>query len=236
MIVKAYTHIGKRKEQQDSFRLDQETGFFVVCDGVGGSEDGAFASNYLTDLLFGEKNHFKDEDSIKKIILDGDQQLKCKLNLSEGTSGYSTTVAVLQKISENQYIITTVGDTRIYVFDPSKQSYFCTKDDSIVRQMIDNHLLPDDMSQKKHPLRNYVTRAIGSKSALSTDDINIQTLNIDDANVILMCTDGVWEIIDEQIILHQLNDMTIDEFYQNLRKLTDSDATDNATFIIIDLR
>jgi serine/threonine protein phosphatase PrpC len=236
MIVKAYTHIGKRKVQQDSFRLDQETGFFVVCDGVGGSDDGAFASNYLTDLLFRERESLKDEATIKEVVLKGDQELKYKLSLDDAVSGYSTTVAILQKLHNNKFIISTVGDTRIYIFNPSTHTYFCTKDDSVVRQMIDNNLLPDDMSQKKHPLRNYVTRAIGSKSLLSIEDINIQTITIDDTQIILMCTDGVWEILDEHIILNQFVDLSIDEFYQSLRKLTESDATDNATFIIIDLR
>jgi len=55
----AKTHIGQRKNNEDSFLIDKEMGLYVVADGVGGLNKGEVASqlacNMVHDSIVAEK-------------------------------------------------------------------------------------------------------------------------------------------------------------------------------------
>jgi serine/threonine protein phosphatase PrpC len=52
-IAYGLTDIGRvRRENQDSFIIDEKSGFFAVADGMGGMSAGALASKYAVNVLF----------------------------------------------------------------------------------------------------------------------------------------------------------------------------------------
>ena len=53
MQASGITHIGRRPNNEDSYRMERELGLFLVADGMGGYEGGEIASKLVVDTLAG---------------------------------------------------------------------------------------------------------------------------------------------------------------------------------------
>ena len=90
-----YTHIGKRKNNEDSLAAVEAKGGVLACvaDGLGGHDNGEFASreaiNTLNKLLVEEAI---DEDTLEDAILAADEAVR---RIHETAPGALTTIAAL---------------------------------------------------------------------------------------------------------------------------------------------
>ena len=237
MRVFSHTYIGQRKSQQDNFRLDREDGFFVVCDGVGGTDDGNIASQFISDYLFNHRHELISTYKMKKSVIDASKSLKHFMQSQNDVNKTGTTLAMVKQNHLSKYYLVTIGDTRVYLFYPSKSSFWHSKDHSLVQEMIDEKLLEYDKNQKNHPMRNFITKSINSSQDMDFDDVVVQEVDVDKKDTcMIICTDGVWEILDENFILKQFSCQPTDHVFELIKTEVHLKARDNATFIIIDFR
>ncbi|MCD6308156.1 MAG: serine/threonine-protein phosphatase [Candidatus Latescibacteria bacterium] len=72
-----------------------------------------------------------------------------------------------------------------------------TEDHSVVMDLVKSGVITED-EIRTHPLRNRITKCVGS---LRKDATDTTWLDVHDNDVIIMCSDGLWELVHEDIIL-----------------------------------
>lgn len=72
-----------------------------------------------------------------------------------------------------------------------------TRDHSVVMDLVDSGVINED-DIRTHPMRNRITRCVGNFRELGPDFV---WYDIDDDDILIMCSDGLWEMVSEEIIL-----------------------------------
>ena len=199
-----------RKQNQDAFQmeqLDRSSLLCVVCDGMGGAKSGNIASNLAMDVFVQEVKScwkpFLDQAHIEQIlrgavklanftVFDQAQQF-------EEFQGMGTTmVAVL--IHGKKATVVNVGDSRAYHIDRSGGISQVTTDHSLVQMMVDRGDLTPEMA-KTYPGKNFITRAIGTESTVLCDIFHLELAKGD---FLLLCSDGLSNMMDDQEILFEV--------------------------------
>jgi len=206
----ALTDLGSvRSQNQDAYHievLDKHTLLCVVCDGMGGAKSGNVASTLAVDVFTQEIKRTWTSDMNQEAL---DQMLQNAVKLTNFTvydqarqfeefSGMGTTLVALL-ISGKQATVVNIGDSRAYRISKNGISQI-TKDHSLVQMMVERGELSRGMA-KKYPGKNLITRAIGTEPAV-TGDIFHQKLEKQDC--LLLCTDGLSNMVDEQEILFEV--------------------------------
>jgi len=71
-----------------------------------------------------------------------------------------------------------------------------TEDHSVVMDLVRSGVISED-EIRSHPLRNRITRCLGS---LDNSEPDFLWYNINDGDVLILCSDGLWELVHEDII------------------------------------
>lgn len=191
-----YSNIGKRANNEDAYNVQQDNDSLIaiVADGLGGHANGEVASSIAADdiphgILGGEF----DEDKLAYAILDA-HKLIC-----ETKSSACTTVAALW-IRDSMAIAAHVGDTRIYQFRNGRIIYQ-SEDHSMVQVAISLGKLPADAS-RHHKDRNKVYNVLGDEN--ERPKVDTHELNVLPGDCFLLCSDGFWEPVTEELMLECL--------------------------------
>ncbi len=232
--------IGKiRKENQDSYHLDESVGLAVLCDGIGGRQGGKRASHLACEIVHRElssKKKDEPEDSfISSFLVDAITKANDIL-LNEGQKnphleGMGTTLECLYFTAENLYI-GHIGDSRTYLYQDEKINQL-TIDHSVISLVSHGLLTPEALTPHNS---NSLVRAVG----LSTDcEADVYTHPIKSGDLFLIASDGLFNMVgDEEIAsILALNDQqqapSLQELAQTLVKAANErGGRDNITVII----
>lgn len=229
-----------RQINQDVCRTDYDeisnTVLLIVCDGMGGAKAGNIASAIATQTFMDcMKSHLREGNNLIDIMqymseavrLANTQVYERSLNDSE-CSGMGTTL-VAAAVAANGTVIANVGDSRAYHITGTKITQI-TKDHSVVEDMIDRGDLTRSEANT-HPNRNLITRVIGTAAETEPDFFFLNVLN---GEYLLLCSDGLSNIIPEHIILSEIIDGSeTKETCERLIKLALSrGAPDNVTAVL----
>lgn len=229
-----------RKQNQDAYhieQLDRNTQLCIVCDGMGGAKSGNIASSLAVDVFAQEVKRSwmasMDQDKI-------DQMLRSAVKLANFTvfdqaqqfeefDGMGTTlVAVL--IRSRHATVVNVGDSRAYKVDADGIRQL-TKDHSLVQMMVERGELTPELA-RTYPGKNLITRAIGTEPMVMCD---IFHLELSKGDFLLLCSDGLSNMMDEQEILfevaHGVNKQYCCQRLLDIAK--NRGAPDNVTSILI---
>ena len=106
-----------------------------------------------------------------------------------------------------------------------------TKDHSLVAQLIDEGKITETEAQN-HPQKNVITRAVGTEPTI---DIDVYEFGLKDGDIILLCTDGLSNMInDEEIKNTILNSENVIIAPKNLVDIANKNGgEDNITAVIL---
>jgi PPM family protein phosphatase len=180
-------------------------GFFAVADGMGGLADGALAStgairtvaeHIVTALLtpaLGGPQRAAEQGTVADILRAGmttaNAAIHRQAKRNNAPSGTTFSGAVLLG---RQLIVGHVGDSRIYLFGPEGLRRLTT-DHSMVGRLIEmGHMQPEDVYN--NPQRNALYRTLGL-----TPQVEIETASLGwgQATHLLLCSDGLWDVVGE---------------------------------------
>ena len=240
MMLNTYsmTDIGrKRKLNQDTVYscehpLGNLNNLFIVADGMGGHKAGDYASAYTVKAIEREVEVCEDKSPIKilrEAITIANMEIYEKASSEPDFAGMGTTV-VAATISDDTLYVANVGDSRLYLID--KAITQVTKDHSLVAELVRKGSL-DASQAKAHPDKNIITRAIG---AAPTVDIDFFEVELGSGDIILMCTDGLTNMVDDDEILRIVRcGVDVPDMAENLIKMANHNGgKDNIGVVIIE--
>ncbi len=195
----------RRKNNEDSFIVMMDLGVCGVADGMGGAAAGETASRLFTEhaaQVFSDGFRHKEDDAgelIQKAFSQANKAIIGHAADHPGSVGMGCTGEILV-ISDGQYIIGHVGDSRVYLFSAGVLTQL-THDHSLVQLQIDQGLLkPEDAGN--HPLRNVILQAVGTEETLSVDLIRGTAYPND---IFLLCSDGLTSMVGDSDIAQVLS-------------------------------
>jgi PPM family protein phosphatase len=105
-----------------------------------------------------------------------------------------------------------------------------TDDHSVVMDLVEAGIISEE-DIRSHPLRNRITRSVGSLSDLGPEFLRYEPRHGD---TLILCTDGLWEMVHEDLILAVVkSSQTPEEMCRRLvSAANDAGGQDNITVII----
>lgn len=203
-----YTAQGQKPNQEDSLfpimgEATAETRVFLVCDGMGGHENGEVASACVAETV-GNMTASKPLCSISEMRTAFEEALQQAydnldaLDHSDSEKKMGTTLTFLA-ICTDGILVAHIGDSRVYQLRSGKGIVFQTRDHSLVNDLIASGELTEEEA-RTFPQRNVITRAIQPHQEYpSNASFNVLT-DIRKGDVFLMCCDGVIEKLDNNDI------------------------------------
>ena len=228
------SRIGRRTNNQDRLlcRFTSEALLMVVADGMGGHSHGEVAAQIATvriAKLFEQKAQPRIDDPAQFLIdafLDGHLAVKT-LAGSEPRPPLTTCVACV--VQDGCAWWAHAGDSRLYLIRNGKL-LARTSDHSYVEGLLQQGVI-NAQEAVNHPKRNLVLSCLGTLKDPRVD-LAICDLKADD--VLLLCSDGVWEPLPEQTLVNVLSHGDIDKAAVQLLDLAESNAGnhgDNLTLV-----
>ncbi|MGH2481815.1 MAG: PP2C family protein-serine/threonine phosphatase, partial [Ktedonobacteraceae bacterium] len=214
LIVSTALDVGLRRKgrpNEDSLLAVQNTrvlrgyscpvGLFVVADGMGGHENGQEASRLvvrsLSTAVTPSLYAGPVDDNYAELLTEGVHRANLALyqcNRRE-RADMGTTLAAALIVNTTAYIA-NVGDSRVYLYRAASGLSQVTRDHSTVARLVESGVIqPDEIYT--HPRRNEIYRSLGHQAS---QDVDTFTLALQPGDLLLLCSDGLWEMVrDAQI-------------------------------------
>lgn len=223
----------KRSSNEDAFGYSLEHGIFVVCDGMGGAAGGEIASSLAVDELMRRANETADHEPIASTaegaIDAANLAIYVRAQRNHRLCGMGTTMVVLA-VADHRARVLNVGDSRCYLLHNHKLQQI-TFDHSLVEEQIRAGRMTRAEALRS-PLRNVITRALGTQSHVTSDVFEIDAVAGD---LFLLCSDGLTrELTDLQIETLLTSELPLDELCELLiTSANRAGGRDNITCILV---
>ena len=214
-------------------------GIFMVADGMGGHMYGDIASSVaiqstaarlqkkLVGPLHDGQTEFSDE-AIATILEDALQTAHHAV--LENVKGGGTTLTVALVLNKKLHFA-HVGDSRLYITSATKPLKALTLDHSLVQRLVElGQISQDDAND--HPQRNVLFRALGQNEGFKAD---IGHIEITEPCTLLLCSDGLWGLVNQESLSKRINDGGSYEKMVNslIEMANDAGGTDNISAILV---
>ena len=172
---------------------------FVVCDGIGGLPCGDKASQTVVNSVkfFFSNFYYRDVNNALEDALDYAQnRIFEEARIDNSCAGMGSTV-VLALVRNNKIYFAYMGDSRIYYMHNRKLQRL-TEDDSYVQQLVNEGKITQKEAEI-HPRKNELIRAMGM-TPTQKPHVCRKPISPSDGDLLLLCTDGLYNMVGEQDI------------------------------------
>ena len=224
------TDVGKvRANNQDAPIVSEKLRLYGVADGMGGHKGGEVASTSARDDLLRElEGKTPSVAALSGAIEEVNRQIYHQQEHDDALTGMGTTLSVLW-MSDNFVYIGHVGDSRVYLLRDGEFKQM-TLDHSLVEQLVREGVLTEEEAQN-HPMRNIITRAIGSDESVEVDVVVEERRKGD---LWLACSDGLHGLVDDRQMRDALRQYAPEKAADVLLKAAlDAGGRDNVTLVIV---
>lgn len=232
----ALTDIGrKRKVNQDyvfssAGPVGQFESLFILADGMGGYNAGDLASRMLVETVVSlmKRSAAGTVRALRTAIETANTLIRRKAASDPGLSGMGSTV-VACVIEGREMIAANVGDSRLYIVRDGLHQV--TKDHSLVEEMIRRGEL-ERGSEEYREKRHIITRAVGAEE---TVDVDMFEFTLQNGDYVLMCSDGLSNMVDEDRMLGVVTGAGSIRYKANtlISMANENGGTDNIAVILL---
>lgn len=234
--------------QPASQSIPQARGLFLVADGMGGYDDGLYASrrtinrvsSAMAAALYSASADSKTfAEQFAQVVRQANTEL-CHENVSQRVSRGTTLtgVALMEQVGSDtaSYVahIVNVGDSRTYRYVPGKGLYRITRDHSTVELLIAQGVItPEERYTDRR--RNQIYRSLGHQPEMEVD---VFSVTLQAGERLLLCSDGLWEMVRDPALAAYLAQPNVDPSLitgQLIQAALDGGGHDNITAVVVSL-
>lgn len=239
-LIAGRTDVGAtRQNNEDSLVAFQcSTGNVVaVCDGMGGANGGETAStlavSIIQDIL--GNNYFEDPaEAIHAALTAANKGILHRASLSPQLEGMGST-CVMAIIKDGKVYYGSVGDSRIYLYQPGLGFKQITKDQSYVQMLVDaGEITPEEAEH--HPRKNEITNVLGIPD-MASPAVCQEPLMPPPGSYLLLCSDGLSGMVPDNMMEHVLltPGLSLDAKVQRLINMAnEAGGLDNITLQLVE--
>lgn len=211
ILLHGKTDVGLvRDHNEDTIGCDETIGLAVLADGMGGHRGGEMASaitvNTLLETLTRKIKKIRHDDTDEETgyrmesLMVHEAVALANKNVHDSSlsnaqyRGMGTTV-VVALFYDNHFTVAHVGDSRLYRLRNFELEQI-TRDHSLLQELIDRGFYTPEQANNSLN-KNLVTRAIGIDEKVQID-IHEDKVMLND--IYLLCSDGVTDMLDDELI------------------------------------
>ncbi len=232
----------KRTVNEDNYKICPNLDLYIVADGMGGHIAGEVASRMAVDVIAeivkkevagiesGNSELLHPGLILEKAIQLSNRKILETARKRSELEGMGTTVVAVT-VKNKTLHIASVGDSRIYRIRNGEASLL-TSDHSWVNMQVRLGYMTAEEA-KTHPMRNVITRALGTQRDVEVD---IMAHLIRPGDTILMCTDGLSNYLKEPEIARIIkeNNSHLETSTKHLIELANNrGGDDNITVLLV---
>jgi protein phosphatase len=192
------------KHNEDFIWIEEQTGIYIVADGMGGQEAGELASHlaatttgqYISARLNTGYSHPKA--LIVEAIEAANAEVMAAAQAAQQDRPMGAAIVAALLRPPTAYIC-HAGDARAYLVHNSTLTRL-TVDDSWVAQLLASGVISEQQA-RDHPLGNILTKAVGHESPLEPACTEI---TIAPGDWLFLCSDGLWKMVPDDHILAEI--------------------------------
>lgn len=195
-----------RANNEDALDWDADAGLFVVADGMGGCNGGEVASSLAVRVLLGEFRQMpltlpRNDPGLAALspaamrlcsaILKANRAVYEASLADAQLSGMGTTL-VATLFQGQRAIIASIGDSRVYRCRGGQLEQL-TVDHTVLQEQIEYGLITPAQARYMGS-RGLITRALGVEPGIEVD---VQEQALLPGDVYLLCSDGLFDMLDD---------------------------------------
>lgn len=205
------TDVGKKRSINEDYLdvVDKSEGLYlaVLADGMGGHNAGDVASElavrFLTDRFLKSALQLGSEEEIvsswmQEAYEGANERISSIAESDPSCKGMGTTL-IAAVFQENKVTFAHIGDSRVYLYSKGEIKPL-TKDHSYVNVLLDSGEI-DEEQARNHPKKNMLMKAIGTEISIDPD---ILTVRLRQGEIILMCSDGLSNMVNAEQMTYVL--------------------------------
>ena len=217
----SFSEKGGRMNNEDCrnvVNIDDERKMFIVCDGMGGHTFGEVASKTVCESVSVYWEAHSQEKGGGNMIYRATKEAQKALDEKSGIYQMGTTM-VMMSIEGQTATIAHAGDSRCYVIDLKGNVKYRTVD----------HI------ETGTPWIPYINRAFFTRHPEQAVP-EIKQIELEPCDRILLCTDRLYNAIDDETLLHTLQcAKDVEQVAKKYDTICQDKANDNYTAIIVEV-
>ena len=188
-----------RSHNEDTCLVNNDAGYFLVADGMGGAAAGEVASGLFQETVLELFSPDRDRSpELENLVMECFQSANARIlsHVAEipSHSGMGCT-AELFAFHNNRFVLGHVGDSRTYRLSSGNLTQLTT-DHTLVQAQEEQGLISSEQA-RTHSMRNVILRVVGSSEGVEVDMIHGTAVPGD---IFLLCTDGLSGMVDDEQI------------------------------------
>ena len=239
-------HIGRRDQQEDSFAFNNifdrknETSnglLAVLADGMGGLDRGKEASQKAVDSFLNayEMNQLQSIRQRLEQAAAVANSAVFDLAFKDGKDYELGTTLVAVVIYKGKLYWLSVGDSRAYLYRDGSLTQLTT--DHVYANVLEDEVkkgLISIFEAEEHPQRDHLTSYLGLSQLMEIDQ-NIKPITLSPGDRIMLCSDGLYNSLEDEEMAFLLSSNTEDPASELVRKALDKDNPyqDNVTVVVL---
>jgi serine/threonine protein phosphatase PrpC len=256
--VAAHSHTGETRTNNEdrysvtAYRMERSsvpTLLAIVADGIGGHNAGEVASELTVETIVNRLTASRIKEpafQLQAAIMEANDVVAQAARTNEAQQGMGSTVVAVWIIGSRLYTA-TVGDSRIYLLRNGSLQQ-TSIDHTWVQEAIDHDIIQPDQA-RDHPQAHVLRRYIGAPKQTEPDlrlrlknnesdkqSLANQGLTLQSDDMILLCTDGLTDLVDDDEIQEVLNGNDPLQAVDHLTAMAlERGGHDNITIVILEV-
>lgn len=208
-VCASMSHVGHvRRRNEDSIWVDEDKGWLLLADGMGGYQGGDVAAALAIATVLAQLQGYqsRSEDSVEDraaVLLEGFLRANDAIRITGARQadlqGMGSTMVAAWIVSP-MIVYAHIGDSRLYRVRAGVLDQL-TVDHTVLQEQIDAGIM-DAEEANALPYRGLLTRGLGITETVQAD---VGVVRADEGDRYLLCSDGLTDMLDDAEICAALS-------------------------------